>query len=91
MKGILIDSDTADLQIRNGSLQLGDTTEQVAECILQAARGELKEYPLIGAEVFKLVNGHTDPLWCENVKEMLLACGIPVSQVKIEDNQISIE
>lgn len=91
MKGILIDAETGDLLILNGSLRIGDTTGQVAEAVLQAARGELKEYPLIGAEIFRLVNGNTDPFWCQNAKEMLLACDVSVSQVRIKDNQITIE
>lgn len=42
MVGMLIDPDTGDLQVKDGALALGDNTEQVAECVLLAARGELK-------------------------------------------------
>lgn len=63
MVGMLIDPDTGDLQVKDGALALGDNTEQVAECVLLAARGELKEHPLVGAEITKLANGNGDPLW----------------------------
>ena len=54
MVGMLIDPDTGDLQVKDGALALGDNTGQVAECVLLAARGELKEHPLVGAEITTL-------------------------------------
>lgn len=91
MKGMLIDPETGDLQVKSGTLVLGDNTGQVAECVVMAARGELKEHPLIGAEISKLANGNTDPMWCSNAKQMLQSCGVPVSRVTLKDNQITIE
>lgn len=88
---MLINPETGDLQVKNGSLVLGDNTEQVAECILLSARGELKEHPLVGAEIYKLANGNGDSLWCATAKQMLQACGIPASRVRLDDNQITIE
>lgn len=91
MVGVLIDAETGDLQVKDGSLALGDNTEQVAECVLVAARGELKEHPLVGAEIYKLTNGNNDLFWCANAKQMLQAVGVPVSRVRLKDNQITIE
>ena len=88
---MLIDPDTGDLQVKDKRLALGDNTEQVAECVLLAARGEFKERPLIGAQVYKLANGHPDPMWCATARQMLQACGVPVQRVKLEDNLITIE
>ena len=88
---MLIDPDTGDLQVKDGALALGDNTEQVAECVLLAARGELKEHPLVGAEITKLANGNGDPLWSNNAKQMLQTCGVPVSRVSIDDNRITLQ
>lgn len=88
---MLIDPATGDLMVKDGALVIGDNTQQVAECVLLAARGELKEHPLIGAEIAKLANGNGDPLWCNDAKQMLRACGVPVSRVSIDDNSITIE
>ena len=88
---MLIDPDTGDLQVRDKALVLGDNTGQVAECVLLAARGEIKEFPLVGAEISKLTGSSVDPLWCGNAKQMLQACGVPVSRVVLKDNQITIE
>ena len=87
---MLIDPDTGDLQVKDGALALGDNTEQVAECVLLAARGELKEHPLVGAEITKLANGNGDPLWSNNAKQMSER-RVPVSRVSIDDNRITIE
>ena len=91
MIGMLIDPETGDLQVKSGSLVLGDNTEQVAERVIMAARGEIKEHPLVGAEISKLANSNGDPLWCANAKQMLQTVGVPVSRVRLEDNQITIE
>lgn len=88
---MLIDPDTEDLQIKGGTLALGDNTQQVTQCVIMAARGELKEHPLVGAEITKLINGNTNPMWCSDARQMLYACGVPVSRVTIKDNQITIE
>ena len=45
----MIDPETGDLMVRSGALVVGDTTAQTAEAVLQAMRGEFKEFPLLGA------------------------------------------
>ena len=91
MKGMLTDPETGDLMVRDGSLVLGDNTEQVAQAVIMAARGEFKEHPLIGAEISRLVNGNYDPMWSSDARTMLQACGVPVQRVAIKDNEITIE
>ncbi|MFK1951343.1 hypothetical protein ACIXFX_22300 [Bacteroides fragilis] len=53
MNGILIDAESGDLLIERGSVVIGETDSQIAECVLVAMRGEWKEWPLIGGEVKK--------------------------------------
>lgn len=91
MKGLLIDSQTGDLMVKGGTLAVGDITEQVAACVILSGRGEFKEYPLLGAEIEKQLGGQPDPLWCSNARQMLEACGVPVSRVIMEDNQLTIK
>lgn len=90
MIGILINPETGDLMVDRRTLVVGDNTEQVIECVLQAARGELKEHPLIGAEIHKLTNGTPSLMWCADTQTMLQACGVPSSEVRIEGNQIVV-
>lgn len=90
MIGILVDSTTGDLMIRDGSLVLGEASEQVIEHALVAARGEYREYPQIGAEVTRRAHGIASRLWCARAKMVCRACGIAVSQIDIDGNTITI-
>ena len=91
MRGILIDPETGDLQVKDRQMAIGDTAAQIAEGILRAMRGEFKEHPLIGAEVHKLLGGTHDPMWSADAKTMLQACGLSISRVEFKDGQINIE
>lgn len=91
MRGILIDPETGDLQVKDGRLVVGDTTAQVAECVLRAMRGEFKEHPLIGAETLKMLGGAYNPMWRADAKTMLQACGVSVSRIEVKNGQITIE
>ena len=91
MRGILIDPQTGDLMLKDGGLAVGDTGAQTAEDVLKAMRGEFKEFPLIGAEAYKMLGGAYNPLWKSDAKTMLQACGLPVSRVEGKDGMITIE
>ncbi len=91
MTGILIDVDTGDLLIQNSSVVIGDTDSQVTQCVLEAMRGEFKEYPLIGGEVRKMLSGNKDKMWINDVKKMLRDCGVEVNNISLSDNIITVE
>lgn len=91
MIGILIDRESGDVLVENGSLAIGDIEGQVVETVLVANRGELKESPLIGGEVRKHLSGGIDVMWPGEVKKMLRACGVECEQVKNENGEITIE
>lgn len=91
MTGILRDTETGNLMIRNGSLQLGNITEDVAEVVMMSAAGELKHAPLIGANLVRAVNGSTDPFLPAKVKKMLIAEMVPVRVVRIINNDVTLE
>lgn len=92
MTGILIDTESGDLLIENGSVVLGDTDGQITEGVLVAMRGEWKENPLLGGEVRKMLGGEADVMWPGQVKKMLEACGLDVQKVSIsEDDVITVE
>ena len=91
MTGILTDPETGDMLASGGTLAIGDTAGQTAEFVLTANRGEFKEHPLIGAGIEQMTNGIPSPMWCAETKDMLQSCGLPVAQVKIENNIITVE
>lgn len=64
---ILIDPDSGDLQVSTErdalgliaqGLESGDTTYQNQAIILQASKGEFKEYPTLGVGISDMVNDH---------------------------------
>jgi hypothetical protein len=50
MKGILLGDDD-DLLVSNGSLVIGEITQQNQRSLLLAQKGEIKEYPLVGVGI----------------------------------------
>ena len=51
--GIMIDMETGELIVKNGSLQIGNTDEQNIELNIISNRGEIKSHPMLGCEIRK--------------------------------------
>jgi hypothetical protein len=85
MIGLMTDPTTGDLIVDGGSLLIGDTTAQTVESVLRCNRGELKEKPLVGAEVVKLTNGVGQRLWCARALRMIAAVGVSAQRVTIDE------
>jgi len=56
-KDILL-ADDGDLQIANGDFVVGESLDQEVQMILEMAQGELKEDPLLGADLFRMVHSN---------------------------------
>lgn len=92
MTGILIDPLTGDLDIRCGTIGIGDNTAQVIEEIILSNRGEYKEHPLVGGELIKLSHGETARFWANRVRSMCEAMGVSVRRVSLDNNgKITVE
>ena len=92
MKGLLTDMKTGDLAIEKGSAAVGDCEPQIIESVLLAQRGELKELPLIGAEVRQHLGGQRDPFWPSETKKMIKAVGVEVHSLQVDtDGTINIK
>lgn len=52
-KDLTLDTETGDLVFTNGDLAIGDSDEQNAQLILDAEKGEYKEYPQVGVGLRK--------------------------------------
>lgn len=92
MKGILLDADTADLIISEGSMQIGDNTAQCVGLILDTVPGEWREAPLVGANVRSLLGGNTDKMWAQQTKRMIRSCSIEINDIKVnDDNTVTID
>lgn len=83
MKGLVTEAQ-GDLLGAGVGAAVNDCAAQVVQTVLMANRGELKEYPLIGGEIFKQLGGNRDRFWPQEVKKMIRACGVAVSTVDID-------
>lgn len=101
-KGILLDPETGDLQIstkrdalgmiRQG-LVIGDTVFQNQSVILQAQKGELKEYPTIGVGILDMINDNEKTGWKREIALQLENDGMIVNDVDIDliNNKLTID
>lgn len=89
MKDILLNNNN-DLQAVGHDLVTGDADTQIAATIMEAATGEFKEAPLLGADMRRMLGGTPDPFWRGRVKAMLKQEHINVSDIEIDDENINI-
>lgn len=54
---ILLDA-AGDVRIENGDFVVGESLDQEVQIILEMAQGELKEDPLLGADLFRMINSN---------------------------------
>lgn len=57
-KDVLLNNDLS-VAIINGDFAVGNSIDQEVQLILEMAQGELKEDPLIGADLFRLIHSNT--------------------------------
>lgn len=90
---ILIDPETGDLQVDTErdalgliaqGLGVGDTTYQNQAVILQAVKGEFKEYPTLGVGIADMVNDHETTGWMREIALQLEADGMRVNSAEID-------
>ena len=86
MTGILIDRTSGDILITHKQISIGENTAQCIEQILLSNRGEYKEFPLIGGEVTRLINGEHSRFWPNRVKDMCIAMGLNIKSVDFDKN-----
>ncbi|MCR4559012.1 MAG: hypothetical protein K5685_02960 [Bacteroidales bacterium] len=90
MKAISLD-ENFDLQAENGTLLLGETSEQNAALVVGSEKGEWKEFPQMGAGLKHLVKSvATEREIIREVNVALSFDGIK-AQVTITDGNLNIE
>lgn len=82
MKGLILTTD-GDFNVIGRHLAVGDTLLQDASVVLQLKQGELKEDPLLGPNLLRLLRGKSDKNETERlVKIHLSRAGISYEEVK---------
>lgn len=90
MKAISLDAEY-DLQAKNGTLLLGDTSEQNAALIAETEKGEWKEHPPMGASLRPMIKSNaTGTEIVRRVSVALQYDGISAA-VTFRDGKLNIE
>ena len=89
MIGLQLNSDY-DLLIENGTLTLGETTPQNQAVILDAHKGEIKEYPLLGVGLSDIVNDHDFNAWKREITEQLELDGQRIEKLELSESVLTL-
>lgn len=93
---ILLDPATGDLQIvpqRDGlglitsGLVIGDAAAQNQAMIVQAQKGEFKEYPTLGVGIWNMLGDHDIIGWKREISVQLEADGMAVDHIELHLNK----
>ncbi|MDY0161473.1 MAG: hypothetical protein RBR64_09035 [Bacteroidales bacterium] len=81
-----------DLSINsNGTLEIGDITQDVIEVVMLTSPGEMKHAPTLGAGLINALHGSVDMFLIERLKSMLNAEKITNAFIKVVGNEIIVE
>lgn len=72
MEDVLLDANN-DLRIENGDFVIGDSLDQEVAALLQLRQGELKEDPLLGPDLFRLIHTNATEAELKQAVKMHLA------------------
>lgn len=82
---LFLDPESDDLAITpGGGLALGHPDTSIAAIVVQSARGELKETPLIGGDAVRQLGSPSQGLWLVRLRKMLRAAGLSPDDVAVD-------
>jgi hypothetical protein len=90
MIGIKRDND-GDISIKNGTLEIGDITQDVIAVVMLTSPGEMKHAPTLGAGLINALNGSVDIFLVERIKSMLNAEKVQNAFINVVGNEIIVE
>lgn len=77
--------DNYDLVIKNGDFAIGDSNSQEIDLLVRSFKGDWKQYPLLGAELLRLVKGRaTEVRIKRDITEELKDDGFRTIRVKVD-------
>jgi hypothetical protein len=90
MNGILID-DNGDILVQNGTVTIGNITQDVCQRVIEAYPGEFKEYPIVGCRIRQRIGANKDPFLTTDIKRQLNNVGVKVSDITIDGDDIQVK
>jgi hypothetical protein len=79
-----------DIAIVNGDFAIGLSDEQHIADILQAYPGDFKQFPLVGVNINKAINGAVDGELRKEIRLQLVADGYNVTGIDFINDQLLI-
>lgn len=89
-KDILL-NENGDLKIVKGDFVIDDSDNQEIEALLISVKGEFKEFPLVGADIGRLIksrSGQTKAL--KEIKTQLINDGFDEDAIDIDKKELSV-
>lgn len=90
MKGILLDENFS-LQVKNGTLVLGDTTYQNQKILLLAEKGEFKFRPMRGVGTKRYLETPNPDDLAREIRTEFIADGMTVNKISIQNEQLLVD
>lgn len=94
MIGIVI-TGGGELAMQRGRLALGEVRSQNIELLLRYNKGEIKQLPIFGGEVMRMLGSSMKladvSMWKADVKKQLKAENLEVRDIRIDGESIMIE
>lgn len=94
MMGIVI-TKGGELAMQRGRLTLGEVRSQNIELLLRSNKGEIKQLPIFGGEVMRMLGSGMKSadvsMWKADIKKQLKAANLEVSDIRIDGENITIE
>lgn len=92
--GILLDTETNDLKVQNGHLQIGGTIYQNLAIIIEAHQGEFKQFPTLGVGLDQYLSeeGTTNNTLKHSIRENAKMDNVRITALQItETGEINIK
>lgn len=84
MQDFIVD-ENYDLVIKNGDFAIGDSNSQEIDLLVRSFKGDWKQYPLLGAELLRLVKGRaTEVRIKRDITEELKNDGFNIIKIKVD-------
>lgn len=79
-----------DLLVTNGSLSIGEVTNQNIYLLLACGKGEWKEYPTLGIGINDAIGEENTSMLMYNIRKELVNEGLSINELKITNEQLFI-
>lgn len=89
MLGIIIEN--GDLQVSNEAMVIDNVDYQIAEAVLLAVPGELREVPTMGMNVRGILGGSVDTFFAGKLKTQLKTQHLNPTKVSMSIDEIAVE